>query len=328
MCIANAGQIAVLVLAVLANSSSTASYECPYVYQAGDVSPAFSETHGIKPRWVGRQLLALEDNDCQQPVIRTTDANGKTERIQLDVPEAGYVTVYDLSAASDRGLALVGSAVSGSSRGASFLAWIAPDRKTQTIVRLTPYVAQRVAVAADNSIWTVGWVFDDTARIILHENVVKRFDTFGKLLGTFAVRAHSMFGANGNATFYSTLRASKDRVAWLTNGLDYIEFSLSGQETYHIVASPLASVHHIASLTMAVSNDNDVIMAASTSTKVDLWSLDRSKRLWQPVQFPAEGVHSIGSLLGFDGDRLVLAPDTMSVRHYSRLKLSSSCTDN
>jgi hypothetical protein len=81
----------------------------------------------------------------------------------------------------------------------------------------------------------------------------------------------------------STLRPSRDRIAWLSSGDEYIDFSIDAHEITHLDGPPLTDKYH-APVTMALSDDNQVLVAAQDVDRWEIWTLNREKNEWLSVE--------------------------------------------
>jgi hypothetical protein len=135
------------------------------------------------------------------------------------------MNLVDISASRAGEIAVIGSAYTSDGRGTTFVGRILADRQHQTITRVWPYCPMAVTFAADGTIWTIGHLKDDANTTIRAYSVLRRFDASGKMLGSTNVSL-----AERTTQGLSHLRSSPDRVGWLTHGLEYIEFSLDGNE--------------------------------------------------------------------------------------------------
>jgi hypothetical protein len=198
-------------------------------------------------------------------------------------------------------LALIGSAYNDDGSGTAFVARVSPDRKASTVVRTSPYAPSVVAVATDGNIWTVGDTFLDEMHDSSVPNVVKVFSPEGKLVRTFSVsvRAGSL---RGDAVSGSVLTCSKERVVWMTNGNEYIEFSLGGQEIYRTDGPPLRSANTRPWARFAVSWAGQAVQVEGSGTETRVWLLNRSSGSWTPAKRTfADSV----LVVGFEGADLV-----------------------
>lgn len=236
------------------------------------------------PLWSGRALLGAYGDQSDEPIIWGIDRDGNQERIRFSIPDGRYIRIYGVAGAQDGSIAVIGSAYSNDSRAGCFLARIAPDRSQKIITRVWPYVPEAVTIGPDGVTWTVGWVPPDEDRgVAAQYNVLKRFDSSGKLLSTSVVRAKGSDDRGREAANNSLLRSSRDRVGWLTNANDYIEFSLDGHELARFAGPPERKYDWLET-SVALSEENDVVLGTAGGDRLDLWSLDRDKGIWNPIE--------------------------------------------
>lgn len=179
--------------------------------------PLRQNSGSFLPFWSGHSLLEAVDSPSDMPIIWSTDKDGRQERIPFAIPGGHYISVYGLAGGQDGTIAVIGSAYSGDERAGMFLALIAPDQSRQTITRLSPYVPEAVIVTPDGVVWILGYLISNGAAT--EPNILRRFDSAGKILSTSVVDANGRFGVGRNATSSSLLRSSVDRVGWLTRSL-------------------------------------------------------------------------------------------------------------
>jgi hypothetical protein len=282
--------------------------------------PAIFEMTGtLLPHWTGQTLIGVQDNQSNGPLVYMIDREGRRDHFSFSIPDAGVIYVHGLAIGSDGTVAITGGALSGNSRGGSFLALVPPDRKSQTVVRTWPYVAMDVAFVPDGSLWTEGYTFHDTEIRIVKPNIMAHFDSTGKLLASFPVTAKARFGPGRPAALqHSFLRTSHDRMGWFTNGLEYIEYSFDGREIGRYEGPEVRDPEGDPALraSFALSNRNEVLFGTIIDAKRQTWQLDREKVQWIPVQFQDESLPAWGRLLGFDGDTLVTTGKLHEMRRH------------
>ncbi|GEM_PF-1707921 len=286
------------------------------------LNPAEREAGGrFIPHWSGGAVLSVVGNPSDEPLIYRTGRDGRQEIIRFSIPDGRHISIYGLAGADDGTVAAVGSAYSKDGKGTAFLARIAPDRQKQTVTQLMPYMPNVVTIAGDGSIWMIGWV--RAGESVAEENVLKRFDATGRALASEVLQArHRIMSGddearprNRDATALSALRNSRDRVAWYTNGNEYIEFSLDGKILTRLDGPPVEKPLRIGVL-LALSAQNDVVAGNDRS---GYWSLDRGSRTWIPIQFTGgERTKHNELLLGFDENCLVFISGKGEVRRYRR----------
>lgn len=247
--------------------------------------------------WNGNVLIGMEKNQSSSPIIWTLGRSGNKEEITYSIPGAATVWIENLAGSSDGTIVAVGMSHGHDGQRAGFVGIIAPDRGKTTIVPTTPYIPSVVTIAPDGVIWTVGGQFVDEKPT---HNILKRFSGSGKLLSSEIVKVRA--GNVPDVASNSSLRASKDRVGWLTSGPEYLEFWLDGHETNRFPGPPWEKTFY-SFATLALRDDYQVV-AADMNMRM-MWTLDRVKRDWNPVQVAGESLR-VGNLFGFDGDQLVV----------------------
>ena len=230
-------------------------------------------------------------------------------------PGGRRITILGVAAAAGGSLAVIGFFYDADGRPVHFLSCIAKDHLTKTVTRLSPYLPSALTVAPDGVIWTVGWV-EGSDGDVQQPNVMKRFDPSGKLLSTLPLQVRGIpRQSRGDVTAWSILRASKDRVAWLTSANQYLEFALDGSELARLNGPTGRMDRDMISASFVLSASNDALVSFATegpdgSPALKIWSLDRSKSVWSSVEAakPPTAFH----LFGFDGDAVVIASGTIA----------------
>jgi len=256
------------------------------------------------PMWEGGALLDVVGNNSDEPVIFGIDRDGQMERFGFSVSGGRYILLAGLSRAKDGSIAAIGSAYSSDGQPVAFLARITPDRSRKTIVQLWPYVGLAVTFSPDGGMWTVGYVKPPDNLGISEYNVLRRFDPSGKLLATARVEAQGLYTQGRNAATDSLMRVSKDRVGWLTNASEYIEFAIDGRELGRFPPPP-GPPPEVFEATLALSDANEVLVGTRAGDRLKVWSLDRKERSWKPVELSGGRPLAHGATLGFDGDTVV-----------------------
>jgi hypothetical protein len=259
--------------------------------------------HKILPRWAGKYYVEVQDIESKAPLFNLTDSAGHNERVVFQLPDTPYIYALGYNVGTDGSIAVIGNAPEGKNSDAEFIAWISPDRKRQTVVQAYPFVPEAVAVAADGTIWSV-----------ISGNVIRRYDTSGKLLSSLAVVGLRCPPPDtpGDASRNSRLEASQDRVGWFTSADQYLEFSLDGKEIGRFEGPPgwgspaidpnLTHWYH----QFALSADNQPVISGRTrdGRTLRIVAFDRNAQVWKPVSLPGENADRV-ILLGFDGTELV-----------------------
>jgi hypothetical protein len=284
--------------------------------------PAIFEMSGaVLPQWQGDALIGVDHDMTAAPMIYTIDRSGRKDTFTLEIPSSHRANVHGYAVATDGAIAVVGVALIENSEPASFLAIVPPDRKTQLIVRTEPYAPWNVTFVPDGSIWTTGYVFDREHMRSIGPDIVVHFDRDGKEFSRFPILAKARFGTGASPSLqFSHLRASSDRIAWFTNGLEYIEFSFDGRELARYPGPGVENPDEVAKWSgFGLSADNHVVYGATIDKRLHVWELDHEKRQWALVQVEDNDLSHISRLLGLDGRILVISGKPHEFRRYHRL---------
>jgi hypothetical protein len=110
------------------------------------------------------------------------------------------------------------------------------------------------------------------------------------------------------ADMVSSLVASKDRVGWMTNGCEYVEFSLDGAMLQRFDGPRETAWNNIRGV--ALSDGNDLVLSRAGGAVL---ALDRTASSWVPVSIPGRKPGEDVRVLGFDGTTLVVRQDTTGI---------------
>lgn len=225
-----------LLLLSLSSGQSTVSIPPADVLQAiRSVDIPFNFTGKPISTWSGGALLTLDYPHSAAPVLRAFDATGMPLlQFAFNIPGASHIQMYTsgFSRGFDGSLGLVGSAYTNDSRGSTFVAWVSPDGKQQTVIRVSPFAAHAVTVAPDGSIWVAGREMVNGQENDPHHHILRRYDKTGTLLGSFLPR--SSLDVVGSEFIHpaekSFLFSSRDRIGWYSEASNtYLEFSPDGK---------------------------------------------------------------------------------------------------
>ncbi len=261
--------------------------------------------------------MVVDFDGTNLPVIRAIDREGRDEAIALEIPGARDIHVSDYAAGFDGAIAAVGYALSADSQIGYYLVWVSPDRKRRTVIRLSPYVAQRVALAGDGAIWTIGGIrTDNRDRSKAQGPVLKRFDSSGKVLASSFPNGRAKANIAPDASSLSYLFASPDRVGWFTNGNQFIEFALDGRELGRFDGP--AGLDRDQTSGVAMDAENDVFAGDRRDGRFEVWRLNRSKRAWEPVSLNWPGKPRFSMIMGFDGTTLITWEHNQKMHRHAR----------
>ncbi len=304
------GGLCVIPHAALAQSRSGFVHERDIVTQFGRVVP----------EWGASTLVGIDFNSSKTPMLYAVDREGRRDEIWLDLPGAETIYAHFATGGPEGAIVVVGFAESSDSRRGAFLTWISPDRKRRTVMQLDPYFADRVTVAGDGTIWTVGGLREAQRAEVTKMNILRRYDTSGKELASYHVRARARPATTPDATSTSYLMASRDRVGWFTNGGEYIEFSLDGREIARFEGPPDVDFDQISGVGLDAENGLFVGRKGDETFDFEVLELDRSSGAWKKAAVTGPNAPHWARILGFDGTALITTEQAGTIRRYRRAK--------
>jgi hypothetical protein len=266
--------------------------------------------------WSGGAFVFVQHRLSGAPDFQIFDRNGKQiSQFTFRIPGATVINIYDHSVAlgADSSLAIVGTAYTDDSKGGMFLAWVSPDRQQQTIVRTSPFFPKAVTMAADGTIWVAGYEPKPHRDYDYNQNLIRRYDKTGKLLGSFIPWSSLGTTPRPIPAVDSVLLTATDRVGWYSpDSHTYLEFSLDGS-----VVSRFKSAPHPEHDTTYVALCDDGNLYASTAilredhqqTNWGIFTLDRQRGEWSLIKREERW----GILFGCDGARLATATDFKTI---------------
>lgn len=283
------------------------------------------------PQWRDGVLVVLDSSHGSRIGITVYDRNGqRTSNMAFAVPGATYVTVRGFSRGTDGAIALCGSLTDGDGRAGAYVGWISAAGTETQVIRTSPFVAWRVAVAADGTIWTQGSELrprapGEASRKTFGEAmkgdaaVFRQFSRSGKMLRA-VVPQSEIVDPNALNTTTSVFEAVGGRIVWYSDiSREYIAISPDGS----VARVKDVSLPNNEKLSGSGINGQGEIFASSVNGST--WSvsrLDLGERAWTPIASGLIGdrsnPHHRLTLLGSDGEFLVAGG---SDSHHLRLFL-------
>jgi hypothetical protein len=256
-------------------------------------------------RWMGNHLAGCDYCEGKHPIVWAVDRQGKRQAFDFDIPGAGYINVRDVAVGQDGSITAVGLAISGEHRLGNFIATISPDGARQQITQVRPYSPAVVTVVADGTIWTVGAVMmTDRNQQPWLANVLRHYTPSGQLLASTLVQnVKGNSGGVAEVSQASVLMASNDRIGWLTQVCQYIEFSFEAVQLGNYVC-PNGYNDTPGISGVALSSANDLLVGGKWLSALTALELDRAGHTWKPVAVLKDSGET-QRLLGFDGLTLV-----------------------
>ena len=268
--------------------------------------------------WTNGSFVFVQDRHSSTPLLRFFDKNGtQVSEFKLSIPGAELINLYDHSVALglDGSLAIIGTAHSGDSRAAMFVAWVSPDRKTQTIIRTSPFLPEAVTVASDGTIWVAGHeVRQEKQKRDYSRPLIRRYDKTGELLGAFLPWSSSGLDTAVLPLPGSALLPFNDHVLWYSAPAHlYFDFSPDGSVINRFKSAPHAKYDQ--SPDIAVCGDRVFASArifdnAEThQVRWGIFALDQLGGDWTLIQRE----ETWGVLFGCDGTRLATTTDLKTI---------------
>jgi hypothetical protein len=301
-------------VAVIASGQSarvlTRESETPFILKLGGLAPP-------RPIWSGRALLATEIPESRELVLEASTSDGRSEEVRFSDHDWGLLRVAGLWGGEDGRIVLAGTGQTEPGVNSSFIGWISADRRERKIVKVEGYGIQVMTVGPGGAIWALAVKYahpPDRAGL----NVLLRFSPDGKLLTSTYVTARGVGplvdgvpAGSADVSSRSSLRASTDRVAWLTAKNEYIEFDSSGSEITRLDGPMPAEDRDLWDQALSISPANTALISMPHSGKtskdrfVEVWTLDRVANQWFKSD-PAEGSFPWGTrIYGFHDSDLM-----------------------
>jgi hypothetical protein len=269
------------------------------------------------PQWRNGKLILLESSHGERIGI-SVFAGQSTSLVTFAVPRARHVTVRGFSQGADGTIALCGSLVDEDGRTGSYVGWVSPGGNDVHVVRTSPFVPTRVALASDGTIWTQGSEIRPRAngeplRHTLAEAtksdaaVFRQFSRSGKLLRTLVAQSE-IANPNSLNTGNSVFEAVSNRLVWY-----------SGQSRQHIVIEADGTVTKTNELQLpqnellsggAVDVDGTLYVSSVGNSTWSIARLDLAQKGWKTLMTGSISNRSATTrrptILGADGDRLIV----------------------
>lgn len=269
--------------------------------------------------WSGGELVFVEGRFSASPTVYLISKDGGiVSRFSFTIPKLHPYFVYDhcVARGPDGTILLAGSATTDDGDYTSFLATVAPDGTSKTVVRLHPFLPAAATIAADGTIWVAGAVHPKRGdKADTDQYLIRRYDSKGDLLNSF-VKWSDVTTRDYHLTpaHESQLLASKDRIAWYSPTVNsYMEFSLDGKIITQIKSWPALAEHPMD--WPVLCDDGSVFVGEQVNAsdvlpaKYGIFTLNRDKGTWN-FEPRKEYTYLLGcdgtSVAGFSGNERTL----------------------
>jgi hypothetical protein len=247
------------------------------------------------PKWSNGFLVAVQGDNTANPLIWLINRNGQ-QTVPFTIPGARTMLLYDWDRGADGTIGMSGYAADSDGRFSAFIAFISPNEWESHVIRTLGYRPAKVAVAADGTLWASGCEYvisangRPTSALIPGAGVIRHFDRSGKLLGAYIPQS-TVGGPLILSSWQSGLRASRDRVAWLSVDGRFVEITLDGKVTTDM-AVPVPGGESTEITGFALTDGGDAFISVVRPIDEDrntpgeivaVYVLDRSSNNWKPV---------------------------------------------
>ena len=283
-----------------------------------DVSTQVDLADKRPPRWRDGAMVLIDTRAGAQVGIAVFVGQERSY-LTFSVPGASHITVRGFNRGADGTVALCGSLTDAEGRAGSYVGWISSSGQEAHVIRTSPFVAGRVALAADGSIWAQGSEIRPRApgeapRQTLGEAlkgdaaVFRQFSKSGKLLRAVVPQSEIIDPAALTNTVSSVFKAVGDRVMWYSSvARQHISIAADG-EVVTTNDLPLPNKEELSGGTFGAQGE--LFASSQNGSTWSMSRLDLSGKNWismasGSVSYRATSVHR-PTLLGTDGDYLVV----------------------
>jgi hypothetical protein len=267
-------------------------------------------------------------NDTPTPVLNSTTADGRNEEIRFDIPGWSKLTVFSLWGGEDGEIVAGGNGFNAQGNPSGFIERISGDRAGRAPMPLDAISIAVMTVGPGGMLWAIG-IGKDKETDTFHSNILVRLSPDGKLLSS-TILDFPRINDSDNVNRSSQMRASSDRVGWLTSRNQYIEFAADGHEITRIDGPPGSSSNDVSNSRLAITQGNTVLVSKpapegrNQPQKTNIWTLDRIKDRWF-LSEAADGTFPANtSIYGFDGVTLITSGASKAGQLLVRYHLSET----
>jgi hypothetical protein len=284
------------------------------------------------PVFSGDAFLSLRGNQSATPAIEAIDLQGNPIGFtSIVVPDARITGINCFSRGSDGTVAAGGWSTSYEGKTAAFVAASPGPGQALNIIRTNPYVPRQLAVGADGTVWTAGEVVNRKSEppdADPEGGTLRHFDRSGKLLESFFPYSRLNDRVRVAMGF---LAAAHDRIGWISTGDPhdgkerlgaYVEFTANGKVDEYPLPPIAAQQAGAVLYGLALTDDGSALATVLVAPdKLQMFSLHRSTRAWEPVNPPGLPSRGAQFLSGASGNTIAIwTQDTKDVHFYRAAK--------
>ena len=314
--------------AVCIEQPQTLAADAAFVFEK-DVATQVDLADKPLPRWRDGVMALIETRSGAQIGI-SVFVGQERSHLTFAVPGASYLTVRGFNRGADGTVALCGSLTDAAGRSGSYVGWISPANQETHVIRTSPFVAIKVALAADGSIWTQGSEIRPRApgeapRQTMKEalkddaTVFRQFSKAGKLLRAVVPQSEMIEPIALMAGVSSFFEAVGEGVVWYSS-VSRQHFSIAADGAV-VKTNDLPLPNNEVLSGGAFGARGELFASSQNGATWGVSRLDLAARRWVSVASGriadrTETVHR-PTLLGTDGDHLVVnGRDSLHVRFF------------
>lgn len=253
---------------------------------------------------VSRELLSIKASRI--------DATGKSiETKDVVLPEASAAQAVDAAVAPDGAIAIAASVTNRSGQVQPVIVWFSPAGDPVRVVSTENYATRRLSFSADGSLWTVGRKYDSLLRDVPEYDLLRQYDSSGKLIRSALPRASFSVQRDISPASDAFLVISGDRVGIFSVAAGQW-VKLSGLTGAVLETGPVPSLPGALIIGVAMGSDTgDFFITAQAddgrNLVTSLYRLNRDSNQFEEVNTSEfRTAEQQVTLLGSDNAQLVL----------------------
>ncbi len=173
-------------------------------------------------KWAHGAYVVMDWIGGEGPLFYTHDREGlRTQTAKVNNPDTGYMYVFHYDRESNGTIVFTGQIETAYRVESPFLGWTSPDGQNQRILQTGNYFPYELAVAPDDSIWTLGYEMVNLnpadPAVNREANVLRHFNPDGTLISS-ALPQSQFDSSEFHRIATGLLTASQDRVGWYGQG--------------------------------------------------------------------------------------------------------------
>lgn len=242
--------------------------------------------------------------DAKRGRVQVWDANSTSvANYALQLPGVASVVISSIAVATDGSVAVATGAFDANGRSAPVIAWLTRSGELVRMVTTAPFAPRHIAFAKDDSLWAAGREYDSAREDRPDYNVIRHYDTNGRLAGSALSRSLFSPGKVGPANdSFLTVADTRIAMASVTAG-EWVELDQTGRL---LGRWPLSMPANSFPTGVALLANGDFIASFETTDLGRLFKYDRGQSKWEIVDSSQLQNRQQGLVvIGADGNSVV-----------------------